>query len=191
MPTIIVAAAVLTMIMLGFWQLGRADEKGAMIARYQAAESAVAVPFPLGSDAEPWLFHRSSLECVTVISREAIAGRNARGQTGYAHIARCETGGGEADIKLGWSRSPEFPDWAGGPVEGLIAPGGADGARLQMAVPAEGLAPLAQPDPADVPNNHLAYAGQWFLFAITALVIYILALRRRHKPPLATDTQPR
>ncbi|HBM05474.1 MAG TPA: threonine synthase, partial [Erythrobacter sp.] len=42
-----------------------------------------------------------------------------------------------------------------------------------------GLAPLAPPDPRDLPNNHLAYAGQWFFFALTALIIYILALRRR------------
>jgi surfeit locus 1 family protein len=30
-----------------------------------------------------------------------------------------------------------------------------------------------------VPNNHLAYAVQWFLFAGVAAVIYALALRRR------------
>ena len=42
-----------------------------------------------------------------------------------------------------------------------------------------GLEPLARPDPADLPNNHLAYAGQWFFFALTALAIYWLALKRR------------
>jgi len=30
-----------------------------------------------------------------------------------------------------------------------------------------------------VPNNHLAYAVQWFLFALVAGVIYVIALRRR------------
>jgi cytochrome oxidase assembly protein ShyY1 len=35
------------------------------------------------------------------------------------------------------------------------------------------------PSAADTPNNHLAYAGQWFLFAAAALIIYILAVRRR------------
>jgi len=29
------------------------------------------------------------------------------------------------------------------------------------------------------PNNHLSYAIQWFFFAATALVIYVLALRKR------------
>jgi surfeit locus 1 family protein len=62
-------------------------------------------------------------------------------------------------------------------VRGVIAPGGV----LQAAQPVAGLAPLAPPDPSDLPNNHLAYAGQWFFFALTALVIYVLALRRRRK----------
>jgi cytochrome oxidase assembly protein ShyY1 len=35
------------------------------------------------------------------------------------------------------------------------------------------------PSAAATPNNHLAYAGQWFLFALAASVIYILAVRRR------------
>jgi surfeit locus 1 family protein len=30
-----------------------------------------------------------------------------------------------------------------------------------------------------VPNNHLSYAIQWFFFATTAVVIYVLALRKR------------
>ena len=68
-----------------------------------------------------------------------------------------------------------MPEWQGGSVEGIVAPG----PRLVAGRPAAGLAPLAPPDPADIPNNHLAYAGQWFFFALTALVIYLLALRRR------------
>jgi surfeit locus 1 family protein len=49
-----------------------------------------------------------------------------------------------------------------------------------IAAPAQaGLEPLAAPDPANVPNNHLSYAVQWFFFAATALLIYALALRKR------------
>ncbi len=51
--------------------------------------------------------------------------------------------------------------------------------RVTATEPPSDLQPLAQPDPNDLPNNHLAYAGQWFFFAITALVIYWLAIRRR------------
>ena len=44
---------------------------------------------------------------------------------------------------------------------------------------APGLKPTAQPNPADIPNNHLSYAVQWFLFAAVALIIYGVALWQR------------
>jgi surfeit locus 1 family protein len=47
--------------------------------------------------------------------------------------------------------------------------------------PAPGLMPNPGPDPSSIPNNHLAYAVQWFLFAGLALLIYALALRKRLK----------
>lgn len=184
-PTVFVAAAVAVMVGLGVWQLGRAEEKAELIAQYEAAlENGDPRPFPAdkgGVFDEADFFHPTAFECTEVISREAISGRSASGQNGYAHIARCETGRGPADVKLGWSRSPEPPAWSGGVVEGLIVRGGADGARVQMAEPVAGLESLAKPDPSDLPNNHLAYAGQWFFFAFTAIVIYFLALRSRRR----------
>ena len=45
--------------------------------------------------------------------------------------------------------------------------------------PLPGLAGNPGANMADVPNNHLSYAVQWFAFAAIALVIYGLALRRR------------
>jgi cytochrome oxidase assembly protein ShyY1 len=93
-----------------------------------------------------------------------------------AHVADCLlTGGGKARVVLGWSRDPAPAQWRGGEVMGVIAPG----PRLIADPPLAGLAPSARPDPADIPNNHLSYAVQWFLFAATALVIYALALRKR------------
>lgn len=184
-PTLVVLAAVVVMVALGFWQLGRMDEKAALIARYGAAlESGEPRPFPPpegGAASEEDWFHPASFDCIRVIGQQAIAGRSATDRAGFAQIARCETARGPADVKLGWSPDPAFPQWDGGAVRGLIAPGGADGARLQLAEPVAGLEPLARPDPADLPNNHLAYAGQWFFFALTALVIYVLALRRRQR----------
>jgi len=183
--TIVVLAAVATMVMLGFWQLGRMDEKETQIAQYTAAlQSGDLRAFP-GDDGgvfeEADLFHPTAFECTDVIAREAISGRSKAGQSGYAQIVTCQTERGPADVKLGWSASPVFPDWNGGMVAGLIAPGGRDGARVQLSQPVAGLRPLATPDPNDLPNNHLAYAGQWFFFALTALVIYFLALRSRAK----------
>ncbi len=49
--------------------------------------------------------------------------------------------------------------------------------------PAPGLKPNTPPDLDAVPNNHLAYAGQWFFFAAVAGIIYTLALRRRISSP--------
>ena len=179
-PTILVGAAVLTMIGLGIWQLGRADEKEALLARYAEADDiAAAVNFPRSeTEAEAALYRRSSLTCERVLERRATAGTSERGAKGWAQMARCATTeAGEVEVALGWTRAPKGPQWTGGRVEGLVAPG----PRLVADPPRAGLIPLARPDPADLPNNHLAYAGQWFFFALTALAIYVIALRRRRR----------
>lgn len=177
-PTVIVIAAVLTMIALGFWQLGRMEEKEALLSSYAAADdNSELVPFPTEGEGTDVLYRRSSVKCDTVLSVDASAGTSERGAKGWAQKALCKSGSSDAEllVYLGWSRTPEAPEWSGGLVEGVIGPG----PRL-VAMPAQaGLEQLARPDPADLPNNHLAYAGQWFFFALTALAIYWLALRRR------------
>ncbi|MDD3797750.1 MAG: SURF1 family protein [Novosphingobium sp.] len=180
LSTALVLAAVALMIALGVWQLHRATWKEHLIARYdRALASGTEVPFPYAADAqEGALYHRSSLDCTRVIDRGAIAGRNDRDETGWAQTALCGTPDGEAEIALGWSRDPATPAWSGGPVTGWVAPR-ADGVRLVAAPPVAGLVPLAKPDPHTIPNNHLSYAVQWFFFAATALVIYLLALRKK------------
>jgi len=45
--------------------------------------------------------------------------------------------------------------------------------------PVEGLLPSRQPQPSEEENSSWAYAGQWFFFALTALVIYFFAVRSR------------
>lgn len=181
-PTIVVAAAVATMIALGVWQLRRAEWKADLIARYQQAQAMSSeVPWPHDAAAmERSLFRWSGFTCERVLGIRSGAGTSAEGAKGWAHIARCAIdGGGEAEVALGWSNGPAQPRWDGGEVSGIIAPGGEAGGVLHAAQRPAGLQPLAPPDPGDLPNNHLAYAGQWFFFALTALVIYILALRRR------------
>ncbi|MBC7987387.1 MAG: SURF1 family protein, partial [Sphingomonadaceae bacterium] len=89
---------------------------------------------------------------------------------------------------MGWSRSIEPPSgWRGGEIAGVIVPDDDHILRLVASTPAPGLEPSAPLTPADIPNNHLAYAIQWFLFAGVAGVIYALALRRRNRslPPPA------
>ena len=179
-PSLIVGAAIATMIALGFWQLGRADEKEALLKRYMSVtDSAAAIDYPADDDAlELGLYRRTSANCADVIDMRGTAGTNTVGAKGWAHIARCTLDNGqEAEVAIGWSRSPQPRKWDGGDVTGTLAPGG----RIVASPPLADLGPLAKPDPADLPNNHLAYAGQWFFFSLTALVIYVIALRRRRK----------
>ncbi|ABC62643.1 SURF1 family cytochrome oxidase biogenesis protein [Erythrobacter litoralis] len=177
-PTVLVLAAVATMMALGVWQLGRADEKEALIARYQSvASDAPRVAWPKTDLAvTERLYQPSSFSCTDVIARRTTAATSAAGAKGLAQIATCRIdGGGEAEVVLGFTRQPDEGSWVGGEVTGVIAPG----PRLVASPPLAGLEPIARPDPSDLPNNHLAYAGQWFFFALTALVIYVLALRRQ------------
>jgi surfeit locus 1 family protein len=184
-PTLLVAAAVATMIALGIWQLQRKGEKEALIAQYVAARDLPAVIWPSVPlpDQLP-LFRKSALMCVKVVNWQAISGKNARGQAGFAHIASCQTGGGEgpgAKIALGWSARPTSPTWTGGEVQGVIAPDNDALIRLVASTAPPGLEMLAKPSTANIPNNHMSYAVQWFLFAAAAAVIYLLALRQKQR----------
>lgn len=177
-PTVLVLIAVAVMLRLGVWQLDRKGEKEALIARYQAAAGNTdIVPWPaIGDDGEVMLYRRSRLTCASTTNMSAQAGKNRQGRAGVAITAQCKTPEGkQALVALGWSMAPSLPEWGGGEVTGTIAPG----PRLVADPPLAGLEANAVPDPSEVPNNHLSYAVQWFLFAAVALVIYGLAVRKR------------
>ncbi len=173
--TVIVAAAIATMIALGIWQLGRLEEKEALLARFEAAAENPQRLSAFPQDPLANLYRSTPFDCKQVGEWNAISGRNARDQAGYVHIFSCPG----ADVVLGWSQSPSPVNWDGGELTGMIAPGGETGFRVVADPPLAGLEATATPNPSSTPNNHLAYAGQWFFFALSALVIYILALRRR------------
>ena len=177
-PTLVVLAAVAVMIALGAWQLGRMAEKEALLARYAAAQAMSSeVEWPRDPAAfDEALFRHARITCQTAGPDQPMAGRSAEGEAGWAHVFACDMGDGrKADVVLGWSREPAVLSWSGGVLGGLIAPG----MRMVADQPLAGLEASARPDPRDVPNNHWSYAIQWFLFALTALVIYALALRKR------------
>jgi surfeit locus 1 family protein len=177
-PTLLVLAAIAVMVRLGFWQLDRLHQKEALLAHYSAAETMSAdVPFPQdAAAAEKVLYRHTTVDCREVANPSSIAGSNAAGEPGLAHVVDCTLAdGGKARVVLGWSQNPANPVWSGGVVQGIVAPG----PRLVADPPLAGLAANARPDPSALPNNHLSYAVQWFLFAVTALVIYALALRKR------------
>ena len=177
-PTIIVAGAIAVMISLGLWQLGRMDEKEALIAQAERnlrMSSEVAYP-RTEVELEQRLYRRTTILCASASGATTTAGTSARGEKGVAQRVTCALeDGAPVKVDLGYSRNPQPIEWNGGEIRGTIAPGG----RVVAAEPVADLEPLATPDPRDLPNNHLAYAGQWFFFALTALFIYLLALRRR------------
>lgn len=185
LPTLIVAAAVVAMIGLGIWQLRRAEEKTALIAHYRAAAGQGPVAWPALPPADDSLLYRRAAGfCTEVTGWRAVAGRNRRGESGWSHVAACRTGGMEGpgmQADMGWSRDHHAPRWRGGAVSGTIAPDRRHRIRLVADAAAPGLQPSAAPNPEDLPNNHLLYAFQWFFFALTAAVIYLLALRRRQR----------
>lgn len=178
--TAIVLVAVSVMIALGVWQLHRADWKADLIARYEnTLIISEIVPYPVApADQATGLYRRSAIVCDDVVGRSAISGRSKSGQAGWTQLAQCKTAYGVAEVALGWSRDPAPAPWAGGDVGGLIAPAG-KGVRLIADPPLAGLGALARPDPRDMPNNHFAYAMQWFFFAATALIIFVLAARKK------------
>jgi len=184
-PTILVAAAVATMIGLGIWQIDRAGEKKAMLAHHAAVQGLPEIAFPtMPIKGDLPLYRRASGVCVRVVGWTATAGADRKGESGYSHFASCTTGaeGPGMMVDAGWSKDPNaMPDWTGGKVSGVIGPDRKARLRLVSGEGLGGLKASAPPSPASIPNNHLSYAVQWFFFAIAAGVIYVLALRKRLK----------
>ena len=184
-PTLLVAAAVATMIGLGIWQISRAGEKQAMLARYAAAQGLPEIAFPtMPATGEPPLYRRASGLCIRVVGWNATAGADRKGESGYSHFAACSTGaeGPGMVVDAGWSKDPNAKSsWTGGVVSGVIGPDRKARLRLVSGEGLGGLAASAPPSPASIPNNHLFYAAQWFFFAVAAAVIYAIALRGRLK----------
>jgi cytochrome oxidase assembly protein ShyY1 len=198
LATTIVALAVAAMIGLGVWQLRRATWKEALLARYAAAQMMPPVAFqPLATD-DALLFRRSSAVCLEPISWRTASGRSRTGEPGWRWIVTCRTGaeGPGVTLDMGWSADWHGKvAWRGGRVAGMISTqpdhhsliGRAVGRSAPVGLmiiaetPAPGLQPSAYPSIADIPNNHKAYAVQWFLFALIAAVIYTLALRWKRR----------
>lgn len=199
-PTLLVLVAVAVMVMLGVWQLQRKAEKEALIALFQRnmAMSALVTYPELPPVSDDFLYRKSSVVCLEPVRWDPRSGTDRKGKSGIRMIADCRTGaegpGVLVDVGIGDGFTP--PKWSGGMVQGTIVPGPEQPTVMQRAmgkpvaaramlvadVPVAGLRPSAVPSADDTPNNHFAYAVQWFLFAAAALIIYILAVRRRLRP---------
>lgn len=192
-PTVVVVLAVLTMIGLGVWQLQRADQKKALLARYAAAQGLPPIAYPTIPLAEELpLFRHATGNCLSPVGKRAVAGENAAGEIGYVHIIDCSTGaeGPGMSVEVGWSKDPNVQvRWNGGPVSGTIVPDRRSRLRLVAATAPPGLQPSKVPDASSAspvsPARHYGYAATWFSLAVVALIIYALALgklRRKEMP---------
>jgi surfeit locus 1 family protein len=184
LPTLLVAIAAGAMIWLGIWQLQRLRWKEGLLAEYAAAAGKPPVAFPRVPTDQAMLFRRSEAFCLQVVGWRASAGRSRAGEAGWRHVADCRTGaeGPGLALDMGWSNQSASPAWKGGDVSGTIGPDRGGQILLVSDKAAPGLQPSAPPSLADIPNNHLAYAVQWFLFAAIAVAIYGIALWRRTRP---------
>jgi cytochrome oxidase assembly protein ShyY1 len=201
LPTILVAAAVATMVALGLWQLRRADEKEVLRAQYERNSALPPIALPMGAVAdESLLYRRASAFCLEVAQWRMTGGKSASGRGGTRFIASCRTGaeGPGFAAEMGVSADPKAkPAWQGGEVAGRIVAEPRQGGLLERLAgkspparpmivaerPAPGLEASAPPV-AEVTNNSLSYAVQWFFFAAAAGLIYVLALRRRQREKL-------
>ena len=194
-PTVLVLAAVATMIGLGVWQLRRAVWKDGIVARYAQAASQPPIAFPtvpIGSENLP-LFRYATGNCLEVVATRAVAGESRGGEPGFSHLAACRVGaeGPGMTVDIGWSKDPNAATgWKGGLVSGIIAPDKEARMRLVVDGAAPGLQPSAKPSVDSIPNNHRGYAVQWFLFAGVALAIYLIALRQRTAAEPAKSSEP-
>jgi surfeit locus 1 family protein len=178
-PTIFVAAAVAAMIGLGVWQLQRAQWKGGLIRELEASNH----------------YRTMSVACTMDGKPEVRAGRSAAGESGYRYLMHCgsrrEVGDQvqveEGLVDIGWSERPDLLPRVRltRTFTGTYAAGEAGSRRiLVLEQPVAPLEKSGLPSPADLPNNHMLYAFQWFFFALAAAVIYVLALRRRRQGEL-------
>lgn len=190
LPTLVVLLAVAIMVSLGVWQLHRAEWKEALLAR--AAHNLLVPAVDLPARLPPGLdYRRFHVACERLVfGRDPRAGTGRGGMTGWLQTAGCLRGAGKAPvvIGLGITERPDPLDLRDAPHDfwGRILHTGTvreNDYVLYAERPLSGLIPVAQPTPdmanVTTPDGHRSYAMQWFLFAIAALTIYILAVRRR------------
>ena len=198
LSTLVVAIAVAAMIGLGLWQIRRAQWKESLLARYEAAAGAPALHgVPADAPIDTVAFRRTAVDCTIATPALQLGGANAQGRTGFRNIAGCGLADGRLImVDLGWGAidaRPRLPG-KGQPVRaaGRLIPDDVLAGRvfvgdsrphlpllIVMESPVAGLEPSVPPSIANIPNNHRGYAVQWFLFALTAAIIYAIALRRR------------
>lgn len=196
-PTLIVVLAAALMVALGVWQLDRRHEKAALKVLFaQNLDRPITAVPVFGAPRPELMFRRATGTCLSNGPATTRGGEDADGRTGYRMVVRCRTGAEGPGLLVDAGVGDDFRAPVAippGPVTGTLVPAPSDTsllgrltghaptqeAMLVLDRPAPGLRASARPDPTAIPDNHLAYAVQWFAFAFVALVIYGFALFRR------------
>ncbi|WP_372918449.1 SURF1 family protein [Sandarakinorhabdus sp.] len=201
-PTVITAAGILILCALGRWQLERREWKHDLITRLAAAPNLPAVTpeeFRAGMMGDVSLqYRRASIDCRAGPKKpyDLRPGSSARGTSGFYVVVSCRPNNRPPDIVAvaGWTKRADAKNLTlnlDHQMSGVLieSPYGKQPNRPRyMLIPNEAIAPLGrpgQPRAADLPDNHLAYAGQWFGLAGALAAIYGLWLRRRPVAPAA------
>lgn len=183
LPTIMVLVMVPVMIALGVWQLKRAEWKQELLAELAASSSLAPVDLDDGGPPGRVSFRKARATCSAGPQAPlALAGRSLGGAAGYSYRVRCRD---DILVDAGWSLRPDAATrlTVDGAVSGIVLEtplaGNIDARYLIVADAARApLEPSAPPSLDTIPNNHRAYAMQWFLFAATLLVIFGVYVRR-------------
>ena len=200
--TAVVAVLVAILCGLGVWQLQRREWKHQLVTQLEQAGQLPPVSpneFLRAMMGEISIqYRRADLPCTPgrVKPYDIKGGSNRAGDGGFYVLVSCRPNGGAPDIVAvaGWSRRPDVlnsellvdTNFSGVIIE---RPYGDDPQRPRfMLIPDAAVPPLLparQPTPDGLPDNHLAYAGQWFGLAGALAFIYWRWLRRRSKvaPP--------
>lgn len=195
-PTLITFLMLTVLISLGIWQLQRRAWKAGLITQLEAAQTQpllAPVDFLKAMQGEKSVqYRRAELPCSPgrVLPYDLKGGSSLKDVSGYLVLVSCRPNRKPPDIVAvaGWTRRPDAATVAidvDTVFRGTIIerPYGDAPARPQfMLIPDSAVPPLERsrmPTPADLPDNHLSYAGQWFGLAGVLMVIYGLWLRRR------------
>ena len=195
-PTLFVLLAVPVMLALGYWQMFvRAPWKDAVLTRLvaNAAAPVIAMPPRLSEDLA---FRRVRASCLKLVT-QGIGGAaaSAGGAAGYRHLAMCEPDGGEPVlISLGTARDPKLnikPPPQGSYTGRLIPRSGVPAYLLVSETPQAPLTAETPPGIDTIPNSHRAYGLQWWGFALSLSVIYLVYVRRWRRLQVVAGTPSR
>lgn len=191
--TLLTLAMVPVLILLGLWQLERREWKHAMIAELQRAPSLPPVAprefFASMVSEKSLQFRRAEVDCRPgrVTPYDLKGGTSATGEGGYLVLVACRAGARpDLVVVAGWTARPDAikslvvdTSFSGTVIERPY--GKALGRPRFMLIPATAVPPLLPsrlPTVDDLPDSHLSYAMQWFAFAATLSVIYVVYVRR-------------